>query len=78
MDITGGPAPHLHQCPARSETRLFASKRDTVDTFLLKDPNLYPRFKFALPQENKESFPLKGKMLLKTLQKLHCRSGLSL
>lgn len=45
---------------------------------LPKDPNLYPKFNFALPRENKENFPLRGKQLLKALHKLHGRSELCL
>lgn len=75
MEITRGAEPRLHRCP-RSETRLL--QRGHVDLSLLKDPNLYPRFNFALPKENKENFPLRGKLLLKPQHKLHCRSELSL
>jgi len=53
-------------------------QRGHVALLLLKDPNLYPRFNFALPQENKENFTLRSKLFLKTLHKLHCRLELSL
>lgn len=63
---------HWRSCtaftPVFSEIRdkAVCFKGSTVDSSLLKDPNLYPRFKFALPWENKESFPLRGRVLLKT------------
>lgn len=53
-------------------------QRGHDDFLLLKDPSLYPRFNFALPKENKENFPLRGKLLLKPQHKLHCRSEFSL